>query len=87
MIERCVHLLDLFPVLHLSFFSLFVCRINYLALFMLQDRVIQETADKRNELESYVYAMRDKLVGTLQPYIEGEEAKAFGSSLTAAEDW
>ncbi|CAM9352873.1 unnamed protein product [Pylaiella littoralis] len=52
-----------------------------------QDRVIQETADKRNELESYVYAMRDKLVGTLQPYIEGEEAKAFGSSLTAAEDW
>lgn len=54
---------------------------------LLQDRVIKETADKRNELESYVYAMRDKLVGSLRPYIEGKEAEAFGSSLTAAEDW
>ncbi|CAB1106414.1 HSP70 [Ectocarpus sp. CCAP 1310/34] len=52
-----------------------------------QDRVLKETADKRNELESYVYAMRDKLVGSLRMYIEGEEADKFGSSLTAAEDW
>ncbi|CAN0475393.1 unnamed protein product [Ectocarpus sp. 12 AP-2014] len=52
-----------------------------------QDRVLKETADKRNELESYVYAMRDKLVGSLRTYIEGEEADKFGSSLTAAEDW
>lgn len=49
--------------------------------------MLKETADKRNELESYVYAMRDKLVGGLRPYIEGEEADAFGKSLTAAEDW
>ncbi|CAM9772641.1 unnamed protein product [Scytosiphon promiscuus] len=52
-----------------------------------QDRVLKETADKRNELESYVYAMRDKLVGGLRPYIEGDEADGFGKSLTAAEDW
>lgn len=48
---------------------------------------MKETADKRNELESYVYAMRDKLVGSLRTYIEGGEAEKFGSSLTAAEDW
>eukprot|EP00752_Nemacystus_decipiens_P011694 g10378.t1 len=52
-----------------------------------QDRVLKETADKRNELESYVYAMRDKLVGGLRPYVEGEEAEEFGKRLTAAEDW
>lgn len=52
-----------------------------------QDRVLKETADKRNELESYIYAMRDKLVGSLRPYIEGDEAEAFKSGLTAAEDW
>ncbi|CAN0120875.1 unnamed protein product [Ectocarpus fasciculatus] len=31
--------------------------------------------------------MRDKLVGSLRPYVEGDEADKFGSSLTAAEDW
>lgn len=49
--------------------------------------MLRETADKRNELESYVYAMRDKLVGALRPYVEGEEADNFGKKLTAAEDW
>ncbi|CAN0417270.1 unnamed protein product, partial [Laminaria digitata] len=51
------------------------------------DRVLRETADKRNELESYVYTMRDKLVGNLRPYVEGEEADTFAARLTAAEDW
>ncbi|CAM9320236.1 unnamed protein product [Ascophyllum nodosum] len=52
-----------------------------------QDRVLRETADKRNELESYVYAMRDKLVGSLRGYVEGAEADNLSNSLTAAEDW
>lgn len=52
-----------------------------------KDRVLRETADKRNELESYVYAMRDKLIGSLRPYVEGEEAENFSNRLTAAEDW
>ena len=34
-----------------------------------------------------MYAMRDKLVGGLRPYVEGEEAEVFGKRLTAAEDW
>lgn len=49
--------------------------------------MLRETADKRNELESYVYSTRDKLVGSLRPYIEGDEAEEFGKRLTAAEDW
>lgn len=55
--------------------------------YCFQDRVLRETADKRNELESYVYTMRDKLVGSLRPYVEGEEADTFAARLTAAEDW
>ena len=56
-------------------------------IFFIKDRVLRETADKRNELESYVYTMRDKLVGSLRPYVEGKEADTFAARLTAAEDW
>jgi len=33
-----------------------------------EDRLITETADKRNELESYLYSMRDKLEGALKTF-------------------
>ena len=38
-----------------------------------EDRLITETADKRNELEAYIYAMRAKLDGVYKPY--GSEAE------------
>ena len=38
-----------------------------------EDRLITETADKRNELEAYIYSMRDKLDGIYKPY--GTEAE------------
>ena len=34
----------------------------------LQDRIQRETADKKNELESYVYGMRSKLSDALADY-------------------
>ncbi|CAM9415568.1 unnamed protein product [Choristocarpus tenellus] len=52
-----------------------------------QDRILKETADKRNELESYIYGMRDRLVDLLQSYVEPEEAEDFKAKLTDAEDW
>lgn len=52
-----------------------------------EDRLIQETADKRNELESYIYAMRDRLDGNLKEYATSSERDSLKSLMTVAEDW
>lgn len=52
-----------------------------------EDRLIRETADKRNELESYIYSMRTKLDGALKPYCSSSEKDKLSSMLTDAEDW
>lgn len=52
-----------------------------------EDRLIVETADKRNELEAYVYNMRDKLDRDLKPYAEASEADDLKSALMSTEEW
>jgi len=51
------------------------------------DRVAAETAAKRNELESYLYSMRDKIIGELKEFCTEAEAQAFGKALEDAEEW
>lgn len=53
------------------------------------DRVVKETADMRNELESYVYDMRDKIISDSQlaPYGSDSEKSAFSSALDKTENW
>lgn len=53
------------------------------------DRVVKETADMRNELESYVYDMRDKIISESQlaPYGSEEEKQTFSSALETTENW
>jgi len=52
-----------------------------------QDKLIQETADKRNELETYIYGMRDKIIDQLQPYVEDAVKEEFSRRLENAEQW
>lgn len=52
-----------------------------------EDKLIEETADKRNELESFIYTMRDKIDGVLKTYATREEADELKSKMSAAEDW
>jgi heat shock protein 4 len=52
-----------------------------------QDRVIQETADKRNELEAYIYGMRDKLDGSMRPFATDQERAEMTALLGSAEEW
>jgi len=52
-----------------------------------EDRLIIETADKRNELESYIYGMRDKMDGVLSSYGAPKEKEQLKALLTSAEDW
>lgn len=53
------------------------------------DRVIKETSDMRNELESYIYDMRDKVSSTSQlgPYGTDAEKEAFTAANEAMENW
>ena len=53
------------------------------------DRVVKETADLRNELESYCYDMRDKIISEnqLAPYGSDEEKNAFSAALEKTENW
>ena len=60
---------------------LFVCMCFYL------DRILTETADKRNELESYIYAMRTKLEGALKKYSTSSEIAQLNGLTNEAEDW
>jgi heat shock protein 4 len=51
------------------------------------DRVVRETSDMRNELESYIYSMRDKIIADLAQYATEEERAAFSSALEQTENW
>eukprot|EP00934_Nitzschia_sp_Nitz4_P008550 Nitzschia sp. Nitz4//scaffold7_size249615//6699//9229//NITZ4_001134-RA/size249615-augustus-gene-0.17-mRNA-1//-1//CDS//3329558313//8540//frame0 len=54
-----------------------------------QDRIVRETADMRNELESYIYDMRDKIVSESQlaPYGTDAEKEAFTNKNEEIENW
>merc|ERR1712023_361570 len=52
-----------------------------------EDRLITETADKRNELESYIYSMRDKLIGEYKKFATESEVSSLNASLQETEDW
>lgn len=52
-----------------------------------QDRVIRETNDMRNELEAYIYKMRDEVIGDLKPYVSEDAKVTFEKALNDAETW
>jgi heat shock protein 4 len=53
----------------------------------IEDTLIRETADKRNELESFIYTMRDKLDSALKEYCTEAEKTSLTTGMEAAEEW
>jgi heat shock protein 4 len=53
------------------------------------DRVVKETGEKRNELETYIYDMRDKISSESQlgSYVTDEDKATFTSALEKSENW
>lgn len=53
------------------------------------DRIVGQTADARNELESYIYDMRDKIVSESQlaPFCTEGERTTFSTMLEQYENW
>ena len=56
-------------------------------LYRVQDRVIAETLQSKNDLESYVLEMRNKLSDDLAPYVSDSDKSKFEQLLTESEDW
>ncbi len=52
-----------------------------------EDRIIVETADRRNDLEGYIYSMRDRLDADLKPYATADEADTLKSEIMNSEEW
>lgn len=52
-----------------------------------QDRIIRETAEARNDLESYCYKMRDAMDTDLKEYVNDADKEAFKGKLQAMDDW
>ncbi|KAG8643545.1 heat shock 70 kDa protein 15 [Manihot esculenta] len=53
----------------------------------LQDRVMEETKDRKNAVEAYVYDMRNKLSDKYQEFVTDPEREEFTTKLQAVEDW
>ncbi|KAF8027546.1 hypothetical protein BT93_E0450 [Corymbia citriodora subsp. variegata] len=53
----------------------------------LQDRVMEETKDKKNAVEAYVYDMRNKLNDKYHDFVTDPEREQFISTLQEVEDW
>lgn len=53
------------------------------------DRIVRETADMRNELESYIYDKRDKITSESQlaPFATDGEKSTFSTALESTENW
>jgi len=53
----------------------------------LQDKVMEETKERKNAVEAYVYSMRSKVDDELREYVDDATRESFVSLLNATEDW
>ncbi|KAK9269395.1 hypothetical protein L1049_001168 [Liquidambar formosana] len=52
-----------------------------------QDRIMEQTKDRKNALESYVYEMRNKLFNTYRSFASDGEREGISRSLQQTEEW
>ncbi|KAK9155736.1 hypothetical protein Sjap_003216 [Stephania japonica] len=52
-----------------------------------QDQIVEQTKDKKNSLESYVYDMRSKLFNTYRSFASDSERESVSRSLQQTEEW
>ncbi|BDD59742.1 adenyl-nucleotide exchange factor sse1 [Monascus purpureus] len=52
-----------------------------------EDKLVAETAEKKNELESFIYELRDKIETVYADFASEEEKEKLRSKLAQSEDW
>ncbi|KAJ5852352.1 Heat shock protein Hsp88 [Penicillium soppii] len=56
------------------------------AMYM-EDKLVAETDEKKNELEAFIYELRDKIDGIYSEFASDEEKEKLRAKLTDTEDW
>ncbi|KAI5304306.1 adenyl-nucleotide exchange factor sse1, partial [Ascosphaera atra] len=56
------------------------------AMFM-EDKLVADTEDKKNELEAYIYELRDKIDGVYAEFASEEEKEKVKAKLDDSENW
>ena len=56
------------------------------AMYM-EDKLVAETDEKKNELEASIYELRDKIDGVYSEFASDEEKEKLRAKLTDIEDW
>lgn len=51
------------------------------------DKLVTDTADRKNALEELIYDQRSKLDSTLRPYVQAEEKEKYLAALNNEEEW
>ncbi|KAH8586846.1 putative heat shock protein Hsp88 [Bisporella sp. PMI_857] len=54
---------------------------------IMSDKLVADTEDKKNELETYIYDMRNKIDDTYADFASEDEKTKLKAKLEAAEDW
>ncbi|KAI1272564.1 heat shock protein Hsp88 [Xylaria sp. FL0933] len=57
------------------------------AAMIMEDKLVADTEEKKNELETYIYDMRNKLDDQLADFASEEEKDKLRAKLTESEDW
>ncbi|KAI1436660.1 heat shock protein Hsp88 [Xylaria sp. CBS 124048] len=57
------------------------------AAMLMEDKLVADTEEKKNELETYIYDMRNKLDDQYADFASEDEKDKIRSKLTATEDW
>ncbi|MCJ1425818.1 adenyl-nucleotide exchange factor sse1 [Sticta canariensis] len=57
------------------------------AQMFMEDKLVADTEDKKNELESYIYELRDKIDGQYADFASDEEKARLKEKLEQSEDW
>ncbi|KAK4751600.1 hypothetical protein SAY87_005082 [Trapa incisa] len=52
-----------------------------------QDKIVEQTKERKNALESYVYETRNKLLNTYRSFASDSEREGISRSLQQTEDW
>ncbi|KAI1377502.1 heat shock protein Hsp88 [Hypoxylon crocopeplum] len=57
------------------------------AAMLMEDKLVADTEEKKNELETYIYDLRNKLDDQYADFASEEEKDTLKSKLTESEDW
>ena len=51
------------------------------------NKLIEDTDNRKNALDDYIYVLRDKLEGVLAEFVQGDEKERLTKLTDAAEEW